>query len=140
MMCSLSNTDTVASLPSTGAVQRAVSALAAGEMIIVTDDADRENEGDLIVAADAVTADQVAFIVRHTTGILCAPMTGERADALRLPLMIADNTDPHGTAFTVTVDHCTAGTGVAAADLRRLPRRRLPVHSRRYRAPRTRTR
>lgn len=103
-------------LPSTLAVQRAVAALAAGRMVIVTDDADRENEGDLILPAAAVTADQVAFVVRHTTGIVCAPMTGSRADALDLPLMVEDNTDAHGTAFTVTVDHRGSGTGVAAAD------------------------
>lgn len=103
-------------LPSTQAVQRAVAALAAGRMVIVTDDADRENEGDLILPAATVTADQVAFVVRHTTGIVCAPMPGSRADALNLPLMVEDNTDAHGTAFTITVDHRDSGTGVAAAD------------------------
>ncbi|ODU04616.1 MAG: bifunctional 3,4-dihydroxy-2-butanone 4-phosphate synthase/GTP cyclohydrolase II [Pseudonocardia sp. SCN 72-86] len=103
-------------MPSTFAVQRAVSELAAGRMVIVTDDADRENEGDLILPAATATAEQIAFLVRHTTGIVCAPMTGARADALRLPPMVADNSDAHGTAFTVTVDHVATGTGVSAAD------------------------
>ncbi|MDQ0380460.1 bifunctional 3,4-dihydroxy-2-butanone-4-phosphate synthase/GTP cyclohydrolase II [Amycolatopsis thermophila] len=94
----------------------AVTALAEGRMIVVTDDADREDEGDLVLAAATATAEQVAFVVRHTTGIVCAPMSAERADALRLPPMVPDNTDPHGTAFTVTVDHAGTGTGVSAAD------------------------
>ncbi|MBW0118790.1 bifunctional 3,4-dihydroxy-2-butanone-4-phosphate synthase/GTP cyclohydrolase II [Pseudonocardia sp. KRD-169] len=103
-------------MPSTLAVQYAVAALAAGRMVVVTDDADRENEGDLILPAATATAEQVAFVVRHTTGILCAPMPASRADALNLPLMVEENTDAHGTAFTVTVDHRSCGTGVAAAD------------------------
>lgn len=106
----------VSGLPGTGAVHRAVAALAAGRMVVVTDDADREDEGDLVVAAGSVTAEQVAFVVAHTTGIVCAPMPAQRADALRLPLMVAENTDAHGTAFTVTVDHASTGTGVSAAD------------------------
>lgn len=103
-------------LPSTGAVARAVSAIAAGGMVVVVDDADREDEGDLIVAAGTVTTEQVAFIVRHTTGILCAPMPEARADELRLSPMVTDNADAHQTAFTVTVDHVDSGTGVSAAD------------------------
>ncbi|GAA4702317.1 bifunctional 3,4-dihydroxy-2-butanone-4-phosphate synthase/GTP cyclohydrolase II [Pseudonocardia yuanmonensis] len=106
----------VAALPATGAVQRAVSTLAAGGMVIVTDDPDREDEGDLVLPAATATPEQVAFLVRHTTGILCAPMPGVRADALRLPPMVLNNEDTHGTAFTVTVDHVSAGTGVSAAD------------------------
>jgi len=106
----------IAPLPSTGTVQQAIAALAAGGMVVVTDDADRENEGDLIVGAGTITPEQVAFIVRHTTGIVCAPMPGDRADDLRLPQMVADNTDSQATAFTVTVDHRDAGTGVSAAD------------------------
>lgn len=103
-------------LPDTSSVQRAVTALAEGRMVIVTDDADRENEGDLVLPAASVTAAQVAFLVRHTTGIVCAPLTGTRADALALPQMVEDNSDAHGTAFTVTVDHLDAGTGVSAAN------------------------
>jgi 3,4-dihydroxy 2-butanone 4-phosphate synthase/GTP cyclohydrolase II len=96
-------------------VQRALAALAAGRMVVVVDAADRENEGDLVVAAELATEEQMAFIVRHTTGIVCAPMTAERCAALRLPQMVADNTDAHGTAFTVSVDHVDTGTGVSAA-------------------------
>ncbi|WP_345424581.1 bifunctional 3,4-dihydroxy-2-butanone-4-phosphate synthase/GTP cyclohydrolase II [Pseudonocardia xishanensis] len=102
--------------PRSEAVQRAVAALAAGRMVIVTDDTDREDEGDLVLPAALATAEQLAFVVRHTTGIVCAPMPAERADALGLPQMVTDNTDAHGTAFTVTVDHRDAGTGVSAAD------------------------
>jgi 3,4-dihydroxy 2-butanone 4-phosphate synthase/GTP cyclohydrolase II len=103
-------------LPATHAVQRAVAALASGGMVVVVDDADRENEGDLVLAAGTATAEQVAFVVRHTTGILCAPMPAARADALGLPQMVADNSDAHGTAFTVSVDVEGSGTGVSAAD------------------------
>jgi 3,4-dihydroxy 2-butanone 4-phosphate synthase/GTP cyclohydrolase II len=102
--------------PAAEAVQSTLAALAAGGMVVVVDDADREDEGDLVVAADLVTAAQVAFLVRHTTGIICAPMTAERVDALRLPQMVADNTDAHGTAFTVSVDSVDTGTGVSAED------------------------
>ena len=98
------------------AVQHAVAALAEGRMVVVTDDADREDEGDLLVAAGLVTEEQIAFLVRHTTGIVCAPMTADRVDALRLPQMVAENTDRHATAFTVSVDHVDTGTGVSAAD------------------------
>ncbi|MEV5302670.1 bifunctional 3,4-dihydroxy-2-butanone-4-phosphate synthase/GTP cyclohydrolase II [Amycolatopsis methanolica] len=96
------------------AVERAVTALAEGRMVVVVDDHDRENEGDLILAADSVTPEQMTFLVRNTTGIVCTPMTADRADALGLPLMVEDNTDAHGTAFTVSVDHLDAGTGVSA--------------------------
>ncbi|SFL44192.1 bifunctional 3,4-dihydroxy-2-butanone-4-phosphate synthase/GTP cyclohydrolase II [Geodermatophilus ruber] len=108
--------------PAAEAVQRAVAALAAGGMVVVVDDADREDEGDLVVAAELITPEQMAFLVRHTTGIVCTPMAGERADALRLPQMVGDNTDAHGTAFTVTVDHVDTGTGVSAADRARTVR------------------
>lgn len=102
--------------PSAEQVRSAVAALAAGDMVVVIDDADRENEGDLVVAAELVTTEQMAFLVRHSTGIVCAPIPPVRADELRLPPMVADNTDPHGTAFTVSVDLVNTGTGVSAAD------------------------
>lgn len=98
------------------AVQHAITALAEGRMLVVVDDAAREDEGDLVVAARAVNAEQMAFLVRHTTGIVCVPMSPERADCLQLPPMVADNTDAHATAFTVSVDHISTGTGVSAAD------------------------
>ncbi|MCF6509956.1 bifunctional 3,4-dihydroxy-2-butanone-4-phosphate synthase/GTP cyclohydrolase II [Blastococcus sp. MG754426] len=99
-----------------GAVQSAVAALAGGELVVVVDDADREDEGDLVGAAELVTPDRMAFLVRHTTGIVCVPMSASRADDLRLPLMVADSTDLHETAFTVSVDAAGTGTGVSAAD------------------------
>ena len=101
---------------STGTVAEAVAALLAGRMIVVVDDADRENEGDLVLAAETVTEEQMAFLVRHTTGIICVPMPSERVDELKLPQMVEDNTDSHGTAFTVSVDHIDVGTGVSARD------------------------
>ncbi|MEU1997989.1 bifunctional 3,4-dihydroxy-2-butanone-4-phosphate synthase/GTP cyclohydrolase II [Nocardia gamkensis] len=97
-------------------VRRALDALRAGSMVIVVDGEDREDEGDLVAAAETVSTEQMAFMVRHTTGIICVPMTAERADQLALRPMVAGNTDPHHTAFTVTVDHVTTGTGVSADD------------------------
>jgi 3,4-dihydroxy 2-butanone 4-phosphate synthase/GTP cyclohydrolase II len=98
------------------AVQAALHSLSHGRMVVVTDDADRENEGDLVMAAQDVTAAQMAFMVRHTTGIICTPMPGDRLDALRLPQMVSDNTEAHATAFTVSVDHLSTSTGVSADD------------------------
>lgn len=97
-------------------VEAALRRIADGRTVIVTDDADRENEGDLIAAADRIDAATVAFMVNHTTGILCASMEDALADTLDLPLMVARNTDPHATAFTVTCDGLDAGTGVSAFD------------------------
>jgi 3,4-dihydroxy 2-butanone 4-phosphate synthase/GTP cyclohydrolase II len=96
-------------------VQSAAAALAAGGLVVVVDDADRENEADLLGAAELMTDEQMAFLVRHTTGIVCTPMSAERCAALQLPQMVEHNTDAHGTAFTVSVDHVDAGTGVSAA-------------------------
>jgi 3,4-dihydroxy 2-butanone 4-phosphate synthase / GTP cyclohydrolase II len=104
------------------AVDAAVAALAEGQMIVVVDDEDRENEGDLVVAADLVTEGQMAFLVAHTTGIVCVPLGEDRADRLGLPLMVARNEDAHGTAFTVSVDHVDTGTGVSARDRARTAR------------------
>lgn len=99
-----------------GAVVRAMAALARGEMVVLLDDADRENEADLVMAASAATETSVAFMVAHTTGILCCPMRGDRLDSLELPLMVERNTDTHQTAFTVSVDHRDTSTGVSAED------------------------
>lgn len=94
-----------------------IEAVKAGEMVIVMDDEGRENEGDLIMAATSATAEQMAFFVRHTSGIVCQPMTGERLDALQLPQMVPHNSESHHTAFTVSVDcrHDTT-TGISAHD------------------------
>jgi 3,4-dihydroxy 2-butanone 4-phosphate synthase/GTP cyclohydrolase II len=97
-------------------VADAVTDLRAGRLVVVVDDADRENEADLVVAAVDVRPEQVAFMVRHTTGILCVPMPGELLDHLEIDAMVRDNTEPHRTAFTVSVDHVGVSTGVSAAD------------------------
>src|ERR1700692_2219408 len=85
-------------------VQAAVAAFARGELIIVADDDDRENEGDLFVAASLCTSEKMAFIIRHTSGIVCAPLAPEEARRLRLDPMVALNDAPLGPAFTVSVD------------------------------------
>ena len=95
----------------------AVAAIARGEIVVVVDDEDRENEGDLIMAAESATAEKIAFFVRHTSGVICTPLTGERLDELEVPLMVRDNTEAQRTAFTYSVDyrHDTS-TGISAAD------------------------
>jgi 3,4-dihydroxy 2-butanone 4-phosphate synthase / GTP cyclohydrolase II len=95
----------------------AIRAFEAGEIVVVMDDDDRENEGDLIVAAVHCTAEKMAFIVRHTSGIVCAPMPREEAKRLNLNAMVAENDSAHTTAFTVSVDfrHGTT-TGISADD------------------------
>lgn len=98
-------------------IETAIEAFAKGEMLVVTDDDDRENEGDLIVAAQFATPEKLAFIVRHTSGIVCTPLTAEHARRLRLAPMVTENDAPHSTAFTVSVDyrHGTT-TGISAED------------------------
>jgi len=97
------------------AVLAAVARVARGGVVVVADDS-RENEGDLVCAAESMTASTMAFFLRHGSGIVCAPMSDERATALALPPMVENNTDAHRTAFTVTVDHADVGTGISAAD------------------------
>jgi 3,4-dihydroxy 2-butanone 4-phosphate synthase/GTP cyclohydrolase II len=98
-------------------VDAVIEAFARGELVVVTDDNDRENEGDLVMAAVHATPEKMAFIIRHTCGIVCAPLTSETAHRLRLAPMVSDNDSPHGTAFTVSVDyrHGTS-TGISADD------------------------
>jgi 3,4-dihydroxy 2-butanone 4-phosphate synthase/GTP cyclohydrolase II len=99
------------------AVEVAIEEIRRGRMVVVVDDEDRENEGDLIMAAQFATPADLAFMVRHTTGIVCAAITEERADALRLPLMVKDGEDPRGTAFTISIDKAEGtSTGVSSAD------------------------
>jgi 3,4-dihydroxy 2-butanone 4-phosphate synthase/GTP cyclohydrolase II len=98
-------------------IEDAIAAIAAGRPVIVVDDEDRENEGDLIMAAAKATPEHVAFFIRHTSGILCTPLT--RADARRLHLtpMVADNVAPHATAFTVSIDYAKdLTTGISAQE------------------------
>ena len=98
-------------------IEDAIAAIAAGELVVVVDDTDRENEGDLIMAAAKATPEKMAFMVRHTSGIICVPMTGERAEALNLPPMVANNLDPMRTAFTVSVDYKVGmTTGISAEE------------------------
>ena len=98
-------------------LQIALAAYKNGDFIIVTDDADRENEGDLMLLAEKATTEKVAFMVRHTTGILCVAMTQERARTLHLPLMVEENQDSKKTAFTVSVDYKPGiTTGVSAKE------------------------
>src|SRR5947209_15369261 len=98
-------------------IEDAIAAFGRGEIVIVADDANRENEGDLIMAAEFATAEKIAFFLNHTSGVICMPMMGDRLDALDLPPMVVDNTESNRTAFTVSVDyrHGTT-TGISAAD------------------------
>jgi 3,4-dihydroxy 2-butanone 4-phosphate synthase / GTP cyclohydrolase II len=98
-------------------IEDAIAAIGAGEMVIVVDDADRENEGDLVMAAEYATPDKIAFFLNHTSGVICIPLKGDRLDALDLPPMVQENTESQRTAFTVSVDyrHGTT-TGISAGD------------------------
>jgi len=99
------------------AIEEAIADIRRGRMLVVVDDEDRENEGDLVMAADRVTAEAVNFMARHGRGLICVPMTGARLDQLSIGMMVADNTAPMGTAFTVTVDAKRGvSTGTSAYD------------------------
>src|SRR3954454_7620634 len=100
-------------------VERAIDAIRRGELVVVVDDEDRENEGDLIIAAEKMSPEKMAFMIRYTSGVICMPMEGERLDELQLPLMVSgsDNTETQRTAFTVSVDAREGTTtGISAAD------------------------
>ncbi|TMJ38261.1 MAG: 3,4-dihydroxy-2-butanone-4-phosphate synthase, partial [Alphaproteobacteria bacterium] len=98
-------------------VEDAIAAIARGEMVVVVDDDDRENEGDLVAAACKITTEQMAFMIRHCCGIVCAPITGEDARRLKLDPMVAHNDAPLGTAFTVSVDYREGlTTGISAKE------------------------
>jgi 3,4-dihydroxy 2-butanone 4-phosphate synthase / GTP cyclohydrolase II len=98
-------------------VEAAIKAFAKGEIVVVTDDDDRENEGDLFVAASLCTPEKMAFIIRNTSGIVCAPLGAEQARRLHLDPMVAENDAPLGTAFTVTVDvRHGLSTGISAEE------------------------
>jgi 3,4-dihydroxy 2-butanone 4-phosphate synthase/GTP cyclohydrolase II len=98
-------------------IENALKALANGQFVVVADDEDRENEGDLILAAEKATPEHIAFMVRHTSGIICVPMLSERLDILQLPPMVSHNSEAHRTAFSISVDyrHGTT-TGISASD------------------------
>ena len=98
-------------------IEEAVAAFAAGRIVVVVDDASRENEGDLVMAAEAATAENIAFFLNHTSGVICMPMMGDRLDELDLPPMVLDNTESNRTAFTVSVDgRHGVTTGISASD------------------------
>jgi 3,4-dihydroxy 2-butanone 4-phosphate synthase/GTP cyclohydrolase II len=102
----------------TARIQAAIEAFKRGEIVVVTDDDDREGEGDLIVAASLCTAEKMAFIVRHTSGIVCAPLPVSEARRLRLDPMVAVNDSAHATAFTVSIDYREGLTTGISADER----------------------
>ncbi|MDK2888396.1 MAG: 3,4-dihydroxy 2-butanone 4-phosphate synthase / cyclohydrolase [Thermoanaerobacter sp.] len=95
-------------------VEEAIEDIRQGKMVVVVDDEDRENEGDVIMAAEKVTPEAINFMATHARGLICMPITNERADELDLPLMVTHSTDKHGTAFTVSVDHKDTSTGISA--------------------------
>ena len=101
----------------TVSVEQALAAVRAGRMIIIVDDEDRENEGDLMVAAEKITPEIVNFMARHGRGLVCLPLTRERLEELQLPLMVSDNTARFQTAFTVSIDAKEGvTTGISAGD------------------------
>merc|ERR1719223_2204091 len=100
-------------------VEDAIAAVGRGEIVVVVDDMDRENEGDFIMAADKATPETIATIIRYSSGVICIGMEGDRMDELKLPAMIDKNEDPKGTAFSVTVDATEEHgitTGISALD------------------------
>ena len=99
-----------------GTIEQALEDLRQGKLILVTDDPDRENEGDLICAAEFATTENVNFMATHAKGLICMPMSAEYIDKLRLPQMVTRNTDNHETAFTVSIDHVSTTTGISAAE------------------------
>jgi 3,4-dihydroxy 2-butanone 4-phosphate synthase / GTP cyclohydrolase II len=98
-------------------VEAALHALRNGQFVVVADDEERENEGDLIIAAESLTTEKLAFMLRYTSGVVCVALTARRASELRLPLMVEENDEPHRTQFTVSVDLAEGiSTGISAAD------------------------
>jgi 3,4-dihydroxy 2-butanone 4-phosphate synthase/GTP cyclohydrolase II len=98
-------------------VREAIDAIGRLGMAVVVDDEDRENEGDLVMAAEAATPENIAFFLAHTSGVICVPLLPERADKLELPLMVTANTEAQRTAFTVSVDYrLGTTTGISATD------------------------
>src|SRR5919108_2874245 len=95
-------------------IEDAISSIRRGEVLIVVDDEDRENEGDLTMSAARVTPEAINFMIRHGRGLVCMPVEGKRLDELHLEPMVAQNTSSHETAFTVSIDHRTVTTGISA--------------------------
>jgi len=99
-------------------IESTIAAFRRGEFIVVLDSQDRENEGDLIIAAEDVTTEKMAFMVRYTSGLICAPITSQRALKMELPQMVVDNEDPNRTAYTISIDSTddSVTTGISAHD------------------------
>ena len=97
-------------------IEQAIEDLKKGKMVVVVDDEDRENEGDLIMAAQFVTDRDINFITKYGRGLVCVPITKDRAKELELPLMVSNNTENMRTAFTITVDSVNATTGISAKE------------------------
>ena len=97
-------------------IEEALEELRQGRIILVTDDPDRENEGDFICAAEFATTENINFMATHGKGLICMPMSAEFVEKLKIPQMVADNTDNHETAFTVSIDHVSTSTGISAAE------------------------
>src|SRR3954463_14273410 len=98
-------------------IEDAINAIRNGQMIIVTDDEDRENEGDLTIAADKITPDAINFMAKHGRGLICMPMLEERLEELDIPLMVKENTARFDTAFTISIEaKRKTSTGISAAD------------------------
>lgn len=95
-------------------VDEAIEAIKAGKMVLVTDDEDRENEGDLIMAAELCTPEAVNFMAKYARGLICMPASAEIMDKLQFGAMVAQNTDNHETAFSVSIDHVDTTTGISA--------------------------
>ena len=97
-------------------VEEALEELRQGRIILVTDDPERENEGDFICAAEFATTANVNFMATHGKGLICMPMSKEYVQKLKIPQMVRENTDNHETAFTVSIDHVSTSTGISAAE------------------------
>lgn len=97
-------------------IEEALEDLRRGKIILVTDDEDRENEGDFICAAQFATTENINFMATHGKGLICMPMSEEYVEKLKLPQMVENNTDNHETAFTVSIDHITTTTGISAVE------------------------
>ena len=115
MTTSMTTNDRASSVFST--IEEAIEDIRAGRMVIVIDDEDRENEGDLTVAAEKITPEIINFMATHGRGLICLPMTGERLDELQIPLMVRENNGSEETAFCVSIEAKNGvTTGISAAD------------------------
>lgn len=98
-------------------IEEAIEDIKAGKFVIIVDDEDRENEGDLTIAGEKVTPEAINFMAKHGRGLICMPIIGERLDELRIPMMVQDNTSRFGTAFTVSIEaKHKVSTGISAYD------------------------